>query len=467
MGLNSRQVVMRDYVWLFGLGLTGAVMAQALPTPGGIAPMAPQAQQRPVRLTIKPTPKQAQVQLLGQAARYSSGMRLPPGRYQVRVTHPDYLPVTRWVTLGAQDQTLVITLKPKPKPEPEVRSPEPHRLTVVTDPPGAQVILSDTEASYGQAGALLLPGTYRLEVWLPGHVIQALELTMPEADHVLTVKLEPVPPPVLPALDALHPQLLPLAAGCVQVGSPATEVGRRDNEVQQNVCVQALQMRQYEVTVGEFRQFIAASSYAPTGGCWAWSGKQWEQNQEYRWDSPGFAQTAQDPVVCVSWDDAQAYAAWLSQATGQHWRLPTEAEWEYAVRAQTTTARFWGEAAELACGYANVADQASATRFNWDPIHACDDNQIYTAPVGRYRANAWNLHDMLGNAAEWTCSEYDRNAGVTWVTQCARPEAKTDPRTIRGGAWAHVPDWVRSAHRLGKPPAVRLNYVGFRLVQLP
>jgi formylglycine-generating enzyme required for sulfatase activity len=259
---------------------------------------------------------------------------------------------------------------------------------------------------------------------------------------------------------------VPLAAGCVQLGSAEGDAERRYNERQHQVCVQAFALGKYEVTLGEFRQFATTTGHQVPSGCWAWNGTQWDNNPLYRWDSPGFTQTEEQPVVCVSWDDTQAYLAWLNRTTGQQYRLATEAEWEYAARAQTQTARPWGDAPEAACEYANGADRSSLQTFNWSPIHECSDGQIYTAPIGSYRANAWGLHDMLGNAAEWTCSEYDRNYGDTWALHCATAKTiETDPRVIRGGAWANVPDWVRSAQRVGKPPATRFNYVGFRLAR--
>ena len=107
-------------------------------------------------------------------------------------------------------------------------------------------------------------------------------------------------------------------------------------------------------------------------------------------------------MVCVSFEDAQAYIRWLNRKTGQHYRLPTEAEWEYAARAGTTTRRYWGDKPDDACQYANVADQSAKKVFPGWAVHHCDDGYVYTAPVGSFQRNRFGLHDMLGNVWDRT-----------------------------------------------------------------
>jgi len=143
------------------------------------------------------------------------------------------------------------------------------------------------------------------------------------------------------------------------------------------------------------------------------------------------------PVINVSWEDAMAYAEWLSQQSGVSYRLPSEAEWEYAVRAGTETARFWGDDPNLACQYANVYDLTGkkARDIGWTH-HDCDDGEANTAPVGRYGANPFGLNDMLGNVWEWTADcwhgSYDKapTDGSAWEQadggDCTR-------RVVRGG----------------------------------
>jgi formylglycine-generating enzyme required for sulfatase activity len=152
-------------------------------------------------------------------------------------------------------------------------------------------------------------------------------------------------------------------------------------------------------------------------------------------------------VVCVSWDDAKAYVAWLSEKTKKAFRLATEAEWEYAARGGGQGARPWGNDPNRACDYANVADKSFKSKYLTTTIHDCDDGFIYTAPVGSKKPNAFGLYDMMGNAWEWNedCwyANYDGapKDGSAWTAgDCSQ-------RVSRGGSWGSRPRFVRSALR--------------------
>jgi formylglycine-generating enzyme required for sulfatase activity len=160
-------------------------------------------------------------------------------------------------------------------------------------------------------------------------------------------------------------------------------------------------MGKYPVTRGQFAEFIQATGYSPARRCFAEvSHGKWDVTSKANWKNPGFEQTDRDPVICISWDDMQAYLKWLSQATGKNYRLPSEAEWEYAARAGTTTSRFWGDDADEACAYADAADRQVKREYGWKDVVDCDDGYLYTAPVGKFKPNKFGLYDMLGNARQ-------------------------------------------------------------------
>jgi formylglycine-generating enzyme required for sulfatase activity len=275
--------------------------------------------------------------------------------------------------------------------------------------------------------------------------------------------------------------LVPVPAGCFQMGSPPSETGREDDEgPQHRVCLKPFKLSRFEVTVRDFRAFVAANSYRTDAernaggkmGCLALDldrNPQWADSAWASWQRPNRHQDNRDdhPVSCVSWNDAKAYIAWLNEVGGGGYRLPTEAEWEFAARAGTTTARFWGEDSGGACRYENVSAQTQfrwrGSAFSYTNPHACSDGHHWVAPVGSYRANPWGLYDMLGNVYEWTEDCFNESYasapedGAAWISDDCRT------RSLRGGAWNDYPPAVRSAKRYDPPPDYRSSKTGFRL----
>ena len=234
------------------------------------------------------------------------------------------------------------------------------------------------------------------------------------------------------------------------------------------VWVSEFAMGKYEVTVGEFRRFVNVTGYkteAEKGdGCYVLNGSKWEKTKNANWRNPHFSQNNNHPVVCVSWNDAIAYAKWFSQQTGQQYRLPTEAEWEYATRAGTEYSRYWGNNSDDACGYANVADKTAKKKFSDWSIHNCTDDYIYTASVGSFKSNAFGLFDMLGNVWEWTCSEYESKYSGKEKNCIGKNHARQ--LVIRGGSWNGEARSVRTADRGRYSHDFRFDNVGFRLARI-
>jgi sulfatase modifying factor 1 len=228
-----------------------------------------------------------------------------------------------------------------------------------------------------------------------------------------------------------------------------------------------LAIGRFEVTRGEFARFVAETSHG-TGSttCGTFMNGKYEERAGRTWRAPGFVQDDRHPVVCVSWDDAQAYMRWLSRKTGKAYRLLSEGEWEYAARAGTTTRRPWGDAAEAVCAHANIAD-ASARRLvsgiTWGT--ACDDGHAYTSPTGTYRGNAFGLHDMLGNLSEWTADCWNKTHTGAPSDGSARSTGDCSRRVHRGGSWYYHPALTRSADRDADSPGLRFDSLGFRVAR--
>lgn len=263
------------------------------------------------------------------------------------------------------------------------------------------------------------------------------------------------------------PEMVVIPAGSFQMGAPAREVGSGDDErPRRDVRIgQPLAVGRHEVSRAQYAVFVAATGYKGDGPCVVWTDGDRVRQQERGWRDPGFAQDDNHPAVCVSWYDARAYAAWLAMRTGQPYRLLSEAEWEYAARAGTRTSRYWGDDPDLACDHANVHDATTqkARAFPWEP-HGCSDGYADTAPIGRFKANPFGLHDMLGNAWEWVEDCLTSDYVGAPADGSARVADDCDRRAYRGGGWSG-PASVRAAARNGGPPSLRSHLLGFRVAR--
>jgi formylglycine-generating enzyme required for sulfatase activity len=218
-----------------------------------------------------------------------------------------------------------------------------------------------------------------------------------------------------------------------------------------------------DVTVDEFRPFIAATG-RDMRGCDTYEDR-WRIRPDASWENPGFVQTGSHPVTCVSWEDAKAYAAWLSKATGHRYRLPSAAEWEYAARAGAEAVRPWNPDGSGACASANVADQHAARRYPGWAVFPCDDGYVYTAPVGSFKANAFGLNDMLGNVFQWTDDCWHADYTGVPTDGSSRTYGDCSERELRGGSWFTTPEFVRASYRNHFGLNYRASSVGIRLVR--
>ncbi len=217
------------------------------------------------------------------------------------------------------------------------------------------------------------------------------------------------------------------------------------------------------VTVDDFRQFIAATG-RDMQGCDTYDGA-WKNRPENNWQNPGFDQTGTYPVTCVSWNDADAYARWLSTKTGHTYRLPSASEWEYAARAGSEAMQPWTPRASDACVHANVADASAAHQYPGWLTFPCEDGFVNTSPVGSFKANPWGLNDMLGNVFQWTQDCWQADYRGAPVDGSARTDGECSERELRGGSWFTSPAYVRANYRNHFAKDYRTSSVGIRLVR--
>ncbi len=262
--------------------------------------------------------------------------------------------------------------------------------------------------------------------------------------------------------------MVALPAGSFLMGSPDSEPGRSSDEgPQRTVRLDAFAAGRFEVTRGQYAAFVAATGRATGGDCWTDPAKRGEgaPDPAGTWRDPAFAQDDRHPVVCVSWEDARGYVAWLKQRTGKNYRLLTEAEWEYAARGGTQTAYFWGSDVKAGCAYANGAD-ATLIRTYADGLGMnCDDGVLNTARVGSYRANPFGLYDMAGNVWEGIGDCYADSYSGLGTNNPLNTTQGCSLRVVRGGAWYNRPQHLRSAFRGRLAPSNRYGDIGFRLAR--
>jgi formylglycine-generating enzyme len=217
------------------------------------------------------------------------------------------------------------------------------------------------------------------------------------------------------------------------------------------------------VTVDEFQQFVAATG-RDMQSCDTYDGE-WKHRPENSWKNPGFVQTGAHPVTCASWNDAEAYARWLTMTTGHPYRLPSASQWEYAARAGGEAVQPWNPDGSGACANANVADASAARRYPGWAVFACDDGYVYTAPVGSFKTNAFGLNDMLGNVLQWTEDCWHADYAGAPVDGSARMDGNCSEHELRGGSWFSTPAYVRANYRNHFAADYRTSSVGIRLVR--
>jgi formylglycine-generating enzyme required for sulfatase activity len=288
-------------------------------------------------------------------------------------------------------------------------------------------------------------------------------------------------------------KLVLIPAGDFLMGSPDSDKDATDNEKPQHRIriTRPFYLGTTEVTVGQFRRVVEATGLRTEAetdgkGGYGWNEAKyaWEQGPKYTWRNPGFPQSDDHPVVEVSWNDAIAFCNKLSemeglkpyyqfgggsQTGGDGYRVPTEAEWEYACRGGTPTRYSSGDDPETLAQVDNFADgtlKAKGGIFASLTTIAARDGHVFTAPVGRFRANRFGVFDMHGNVLEWCWDAYKADYYKESPPADPLGPSKAADRVIRGGSWSHHPQFCRSALRFGSLPGRRNGFLGFRVARV-
>jgi formylglycine-generating enzyme len=265
------------------------------------------------------------------------------------------------------------------------------------------------------------------------------------------------------------PEMVVIPPGSFTMGIPQTEIDRYGFSLGDSAPLHLVRIAQpfalgeFLVTRKQYAAFAAETGHLASGcNALPLDGTSWKFDPALSWRDPGFAQADNHPVVCVSWDDAIAYASWLSKKTGRNYRLPTEAEWEYAARAGDTAGRYFGSAP--ICEFANVRDQSKKRLYSTGQFSECTGGFPNTSPVGSFPPNGFGLYDMLGNAWEWAEDCWEKSYTDAPVDGAPREKAICETRVRRGGAWNSDHRFLYNVgSRSGSRPYERSEIWGFRV----
>ena len=264
------------------------------------------------------------------------------------------------------------------------------------------------------------------------------------------------------------PEMVVVPSGSFEMGAPDSDPGKEADEgpVRTVTFAGPFAIGKYEITVGEYAVFAEATGKMDAPACLSWTDEGIAMVEGASWKAPGYDVDERSPVACVSWRDAESYTAWLSAHAGEVYRLPTEAEWEYAARGGTTTPLAFPGGPENACRYGNLLDQsAKDVGFRFEPLPCDDGVRFGTAPVGSYLPNGFGLHDTVGNLWEWVLDCYhDTYDGAPTDGSAFGIGSDCGAVLDRGGGFST--DFMRSANRSQAPSLDLPVYsLGFRVVR--
>ena len=383
-------------------------------------------------LTLELVPADATVTLPDIGSPYSTGMRLPEGRYRVIASREGYVQTTQEVAVpGNGEARERIELSPLPQP-----------FTVVATPPEANVEILGIAEAY-RAGMPLTPGDYRVRVSAAGYRSKTDRVRHGASRPTIRrIELERQFAAGNRFRDCAEcPEMVVVPAGSFQMGSPSHEQYRGEDEgpVHRVTIARPFAAGVYEVKFAEW------DACASSGGC-----------GERRPSDNGWGR-GQHPVINVSWDDAKSYVQWLSSRTGERYRLLSESEWEYMARAKTRT--------PFHTGGTISTDQAN---YDGNFVYGSGRKGVYrrkTVPVGSFPPSAWGLHDVHGNVWEWVEDCWNGSYAGAPTDGGAWERRDCSVHVLRGGSWNTTTRFLRSAYRGGGSTGIRIDNIGFRVAR--
>jgi formylglycine-generating enzyme required for sulfatase activity len=329
-------------------------------------------------------------------------------------------------------------------------------LVIQTEPIGAAILINGKSVGVGPYEKKeVSPGPYQIRVIKEGYEAwdREVDVKLGKREEVFAQlkRLADGSSAVVWRESVTGIEFVWVHGGCFEMGSPLSEKGRFSDEGPvHEVCVDGFWMGKHEVTNGQYRRFIAQHDSASY------------QGHSLNGDD--------QPAVHMTWEEAKAFADWLTkQYRGKNiFRLPREAEWEFACRAGTKTSRYWGDDPDQACTYENTADQTAKRQWAHFFIHHCEDGSSVSAPIGKFSANPFGLYDMLGNVLEWCEDVYSKDAYHKHQQKNPSHSEEGLFRVSRGGSWYYEPGHERCAYRHSDFRANdRAKDQGFRLVMQP
>jgi len=338
-------------------------------------------------------------------------------------------------------------------------------LRVVSEPGNVTIQIDSVEYQDRDSITVVLdPGTHRIRISRWGYKPKTKELRLtPGSRRRLSVRLSPGPS-LRPQGDGTFVLTHPsgISIDMVQVGAGSYRrgdwrgAGYSDQRPVQTISLSEFAMSQKEITVSQFRAFVTETDYTTTSekyGCWTTNSEGKPVRKETAtWRDPGFPQSSDHPVVCVSWKDAQAFADWVDA------RLPTEAEWEYAARAEGRKIIYpWGST--FNGDTLNFADRRASFSSA-----SSDDGYQWTAPVGSYTSNGSELYDMGGNVSEWCRDWYQADYYATSSLRNPEGPSTGKKKVYRGGSWTDPPTYAQTTIRRKADPVLPADDIGFRVV---